>query len=77
MNRADPDQTTPLCRVVSDVGFHFLPCLVESDHHEKTCFLHTVKFLNFRKPENFAVIYLKFMKRGQTLGYFILKMQME
>ena len=31
----------------------------------------TVKFLNFRTPENFAVIYLKFKQRGQTLGYFV------
>ena len=33
----------------------------------------TVKFLNFRTPENFAVIYLKFKQRGQTLGYFVHK----
>ena len=37
----------------------------------------TTKFLNFRKPEDFAVIYLKFRQRGQTLGYFFKKMQME
>ena len=37
----------------------------------------TVKFLNFRTPENFAVIYLKFKQRGQRLGYFIKMMQME
>ena len=37
----------------------------------------TVKFLNFRMPKNFAVIYLKFKHRGQTLGYFVGKMQME
>ena len=30
--------------------------------------LYTVKFLNFRTPENFAVIYLKFKQRHQTLG---------
>ena len=35
----------------------------------------TVKFLNFRTPENFAVIYLKFKQRGQTLWFFIKKMQ--
>ena len=29
----------------------------------------TVKFLNFRTPENFAVIYLKFKQRDQTLGF--------
>ena len=37
----------------------------------------TVKFLNFRTLENFAVMYLKFKQRDQTLGYFIKKMQME
>ena len=37
----------------------------------------TIKFLNFRTPENFAVIYLKINQRGQTLGYFVKKMQME
>ena len=37
----------------------------------------TVKYLNFRTAENFAVIYLKFKKRGQTSGYFVKKMQME
>ena len=30
----------------------------------------TVKFLNFRTPENFAVIYLKFKQRGQNLRVF-------
>ena len=35
----------------------------------------TVKFLNFWTPENFAVIYLKFKQRGQTLGYFVKMMQ--
>ena len=38
---------------------------------------NTVKFLNFRMPENFAVIYLIFKKRGQTFGYSVKKMQME
>ena len=37
----------------------------------------TVKFLNFRTPEKFAVIYLKFKKRGQTFRFFVKKMQME
>ena len=37
----------------------------------------TVKFLNFRTPENFAVICLKFKQRGKTLGYLVKKMQME
>ena len=34
-----------------------------------------VKFLNFGKPEIFAVIYLKFKQRGQTLRYCV-KMKM-
>ena len=29
---------------------------------------HTVKFLNFRTPENFAVIYLKLKKEAQPLS---------
>ena len=29
--------------------------------------------VNFRTPENFAVIYLKFKQRGKTLGYFVKK----
>ena len=33
----------------------------------------TVKFLNFRTQENFAVNYLKFKQRIQTLGYFVKK----
>ena len=33
--------------------------------------------LIFRMPESFAVIYLKLKHRGQTLGYFVKKMQME
>ena len=36
-----------------------------------------VKFLNFRMPKNFAVIYLKFKQRGQALGYFVKMMQMQ
>ena len=32
--------------------------------------LGTVKFLNFGTPEIFAVIYLKFKQRGQTLRVF-------
>ena len=31
---------------------------------------YTVKFLNFRTRENFAVKILKFKKRGQTFGFF-------
>ena len=30
----------------------------------------TVKFLNFRMPENFSVNYLKFKQRGQNLRVF-------
>ena len=36
----------------------------------------TVKFLNFRMPENLAVIYLKFKQKAQTLGYLVKKMPM-
>ena len=36
----------------------------------------SVKFLN-GTPEIFAVNYLKFRERGQTLGYFVKKTQME
>ena len=32
--------------------------------------------LKFLTSENFAVIYLKLKQRGQTLGYFVKKMQM-
>ena len=35
--------------------------------------LCTLKFLNFRTPENYAVIYLKFKQRSQILGYFVKK----
>ena len=31
----------------------------------------TVKFQNFRTPENFAVMDLNFKQRGQSSGYFI------
>ena len=30
--------------------------------------VHTVKFLNFRTPETFALNYLKLKQRGQRLG---------
>ena len=36
----------------------------ETEPHGET----TVKFLNFRTPENFSVIYLKFKQRGQTFN---------
>ena len=35
----------------------------------------TIKVLNFWMPKIFAVTYLKFKQRGQTLGYFVKKMQ--
>ena len=37
----------------------------------------TVKFLNFRTPENFAVINIKFKQRGQTVENFAKKTLME
>ena len=37
----------------------------------------TIKFLNTRTPESFAVIYLKFKQKAQTLGYLVKKMPME
>ena len=40
-------------------------------HMEK----NTVKFLNFRTPKFFAVSYLKFKQRGQTIGYFVKMVQ--
>ena len=39
--------------------------------------MSTVKFLNFRMPEIFAVVYLKFKQRGRSLRYFVKSMQME
>ena len=56
------------CKLSPDVRLMFI-CFM-------TCNI-TVKFLNFRTPEKFFVIYLKFMKRGLTFGYFIKKMQIE
>ena len=49
---------------------------IYSSHVVRKHIMFTVKFLNFRIPENFAVIYLKFKQRGKT-GYFVKKMQME
>ena len=34
---------------------------------------YTVKFLNFRTPENFAIIYLKFKEKRPNLCVFLLK----
>ena len=39
----------------------------------KTKIVSTVKFLNFRMPENFAVIYLKFKEKGQNVCVFLRK----
>ena len=39
--------------------------------------MHKVKFLNFRTPENFAVIYLKFKQRSQILVYIVKKMNID
>ena len=35
------------------------------------------KIPKFSDAKNFAVIYLKFKQRGQTIAYFVKKMQME
>ena len=49
-------------------------CILDGEmllyHPESKTFgkLCTVKFLNFRMPENFAEIYLKFKERGIPLG---------
>ena len=53
------------------MGIHST-CLYLNGEKTKFIFqLHvTVKFLNFRPQENFAVIYLKFKQRGQTLRVF-------
>ena len=39
--------------------------------------MHTVEFLNFEASENFAVIYLKFKQKAQTLGHLIKKIPMD
>ena len=50
---------------------------ITEDSDGKVCFgfdtghVTTVKLLNFRTPENYAVNYLKFKQRIQTLGYFV------
>ena len=41
------------------------------------CCFYYRKVPIFWDAKNFAVIYLKFKRRGQTLGYFVKKMQME
>ena len=57
------------------VVVHFFSTQLITCSIEPILFLqkHTVKFLNFWMPENFAIIYLKFKKRGQTYGYFVKK----
>ena len=40
-----------------------------SMEEEPSKLLNTVKFLNFRKPENFAVIYLKFKQRPNLMVF--------
>ena len=78
-NSLDPDQARRF--VGPDLGPNCLPRLTADVTGRqrvkpfKTPF--TVKFLNFRTPENFAVINLKFKQRGQTLGHFVQRMQME
>ena len=56
-----------------DVGVELLYGVVTNNNLQCCNNIITVKFLNFPTPENFAVIYLKFKQRGQTLGYFVKK----
>ena len=58
-------------------GFFWSTLPGQADDNEVYTNKLTIEFLNFRMPENFAVIYLKFKQRGQTLGYFVKKMQMD
>ena len=67
------EQLAPDCHLVTS------PYCVKAKH-ETWCSSPkrtTVMILNFRTRESFAVIYLKFKQRGQTLGYFVKKMQIE
>ena len=78
-----------LCRRLIKEPVKFTICGPDSSSREWSLFLAlqdplksqitvvTVNFLNFGTPENFAVIYLKFEQRGQSLGYFVKMMQME
>ena len=64
-------------RVIAKTKLQIVPLF---SHMQKAGFLmmcYTVKLLNFRIPENFAVINLKLKQRDQTLGYSAKKMQME
>ena len=40
------------------------------DYYQGIVLLSTIKFLNFGTLENFAVIFVKFKQRGQTLRVF-------
>ena len=49
----------------------FTPTIEEMGTYKLCCGINiTVKFLNFGMPENFAVIYLNFKQRGQTLRVY-------
>ena len=56
---------------VLSLGWPQLPKIVGFVLQIEVTTAFTIKFLNFRTPENFAVIYLKFKQRSQILGYFI------
>ena len=46
----------------------------DEEHEELITFqrkYYTVKFLNFRVPENYVVIYLKFKQRGWSISHHI------
>ena len=49
----------------SDLGVNYLPYHI---YLKILAYTSTVKFLKFRTPKFFAVSYLKFKQRGQTLG---------
>ena len=63
-----------LSSVTLNLSGYYLLSITERNQTDKSL---PVKFLNFRTPENFDVIYLKSKRRGKTLGYFVKKMQME
>ena len=56
-----PDEHGKITRVVP-------PVVSQPIHDKSKC---TVKFINFRTPEKFAVIYLKLKQRCQTSRYFV------
>ena len=43
-------------------------------HYMVRIFMGTVKFQNFQTQENFAVIYLKFKQKAQTLGFLLARL---